>query len=48
MSTKTKHSPMHGYLYAKDNNDGHYHRPDKSNTIFATFSAPKVKKKGTQ
>jgi len=32
-------------LYSKDNNDGHYHHPDKNNTVFATFSAPKAKKK---
>ncbi len=33
------------YLYSKDNNDGYYHCPDKNNTVFTTFSAPKAKKK---
>ncbi len=36
--------PKHGRLYSKDNDDGHYHRPDKSNSLFATFSAPKAKR----
>jgi hypothetical protein len=35
-------------LYSEDNNDRHYHLPDKSDTIFATFSAPKAKKECTQ
>jgi hypothetical protein len=42
------YSPKHGYLYSEDNNDGHYHHPDKSNTVFATFSTLKAKKKRTQ
>jgi hypothetical protein len=35
-------------LYFKDNNDGHYHHPDKSKTVFATFFTTKAKKKRTQ
>ncbi len=39
----------HGYSYSSKGDDGkHIHRPDKSNTVFATFSAPKAKKKRTQ
>ncbi len=36
--------PKCGYLYSKDNNEGHCHPPDKDDTIFATFSAPLAKK----
>ncbi len=39
---------MRGYLYSGDDNDKHYHHPDKIATVFATFSAPKAKKKRTQ
>jgi hypothetical protein len=28
----------------QDNDGGHYHHPDKSNSLFATFSAPKAKR----
>jgi hypothetical protein len=47
-TTKQRYSPKHGYLYFEDNDDGHIHHPDKSDTVFATFSAPKKKKKRTQ
>jgi hypothetical protein len=47
-ATKHGYSLKHRYLYSKDDNDGHYHRPDKSDTVFATFSAQKAKKKRTQ
>jgi hypothetical protein len=30
---------------SKDNDDRHYHRPDKDDAVFATFSPPKAKKK---
>jgi hypothetical protein len=36
--------PKRGRLYSKDNDNGHYHRPDKSDSLFATFSAPKAKR----
>jgi hypothetical protein len=43
------YSSKHGYLYSsKSDNGGHIHRPDKSDTVFATFSASKAKKKCTQ
>ncbi len=45
---KPSAAPKHGYLYSEDNNDGHYNRPDKRDTVFATFSAPKAKKKRTK
>ncbi len=45
---KHGYSLKHGHSYSKDNNDGHYDPPDKSDTVFATFSAPKAKKKHTQ
>jgi hypothetical protein len=45
---KPSAAPMRGYLYSEDNNDGHYHCMDKNNSVFATFSAPKAKKKRTQ
>jgi hypothetical protein len=45
---KLSTAPMRGYLYSEDNDDGHYHHPDQRNTVFATFSAPKEKKKLTQ
>jgi hypothetical protein len=36
-------------LYSsKSDNGGCIHRPDKSKSVFATFSAPKAKKKRTQ
>ncbi len=35
-------------MYSEDNNGGHYHHLDKNNTISATFTAPKAKKKCTQ
>jgi hypothetical protein len=46
---KQGYSPKHGYLYSSESDDGgHIHRPDKSDTVFATFSAPNAKKKRTQ
>jgi hypothetical protein len=45
---KPSTAPKHRYSYSEDNDDGHYHRLDKSNTVFATFSALKAKKKCTQ
>ncbi len=37
--------PKHRYLYSSESDDdGRIHRPDKSNTIFATFSEPIAKK----
>jgi hypothetical protein len=37
--------PKRGYFYSSKSDDGRLiHRPDKSNTVFATFSAPTVKK----
>jgi hypothetical protein len=46
---KQGYSPKHGYLYSsKSDNGGRIHRPDKSNTVFVTFSAPKAKKKRIQ
>jgi hypothetical protein len=41
---KPSAAPKRGCLYSKDDDDGHYHRPDKSDGIFATFSAPKAKR----
>jgi hypothetical protein len=41
---KPSAAPKRGCLYSKDNDDGHYHHPDKSDSIFATFSAPKTKR----
>jgi hypothetical protein len=41
---KPSAAPLHGYLYSTDKDDGHCHRPDKNNSVFATFSAPKAKK----
>jgi hypothetical protein len=41
---KPSASPKRGCLYSEDNDDGHYHRPDKSDNVFATFSAPKTKR----
>jgi hypothetical protein len=39
----------HGYLYSSESDNGkHIHHPDKTDTVFATFSAPKAKKKRTQ
>ncbi len=31
-------SLKHEYLYSEDNNDGHYHRPKKSDTVFSIFA----------
>ncbi len=46
---KQGYSPKHGYLYSSDSDDGGcIHRPDKSDTVFATFSTLKAKKKRTQ
>ncbi len=37
--------PKHGYLYSSKSDDGgRIHCPDRSNTVFATFSAPTAKK----
>jgi hypothetical protein len=46
---KQGYSSKHGYSYSSESDDGgRIHCPDKSNTVFATFSAPKTKKKHTQ
>jgi hypothetical protein len=46
---KQGYSSKHGYSYSSESdNGGRIHRPDKSDTVFATFSAPKAKKKHTQ
>jgi hypothetical protein len=46
---KQGYSSKHGYSYSSKSDDGGcIHRPDKSDTVFATFSAPKAKKKHTQ
>ncbi len=46
---KQGYSPKHMYSYSSKSDDGgNIHCPDKSNTVFATFSAPKAKKKRTQ
>jgi hypothetical protein len=37
-------APKRRCLYSKDDYDGHYHRPDKNDSVFATFSAPKTKR----
>jgi hypothetical protein len=41
---KRSAAPKRGCLYSKDDDDGHYHRPNKNDTVFATFSAPKTKR----
>jgi hypothetical protein len=41
---KPSAAPKHGRSYSKDDDDGHYLRPDKSDSVFATFSAPKAKR----
>jgi hypothetical protein len=41
---KPSAAPKRGCLYSEDNDDGHYHRPDKSDSVFTTFSAPKTKR----
>ncbi len=43
-SCQTSAATKHGCSYTKDDDDGHYHRPDKSDSVFATFSAPKTKR----
>jgi hypothetical protein len=47
---KQGYSSKHGYSYSTESdNGGRIHCPDKSDTVFATFSAPnKAKKKRTQ
>jgi hypothetical protein len=46
---KQGYSPKYRYLYSSESdNGGRIHCQDKSNTVFATFSAPKAKKKRTQ
>jgi hypothetical protein len=46
---KQGYSSKHGYSYSSEsNNGGRIHHLDKSNTVFATFSTPKAKKKRTQ
>jgi hypothetical protein len=41
--------PQRRYSYSsKSDGGGRIHHPDKSNTVFATFSTPKAKKKRTQ
>jgi hypothetical protein len=46
---KQGYSSKHEYSYSsKSDAGGRIHCPDKSNTVFATFSAPKAKKKRTQ
>ncbi len=41
---KSSGSLKRKYLYSEDDNDRHYHCPDKSDTVFATFAAPTTKK----
>jgi hypothetical protein len=41
---KPSAAPKRRRLYSKDDDGGHYHHPDKSNSLFATFSAPKAKR----
>ncbi len=41
---KPSAAPKRGCLYSNDNYDAHYHCPDKSDSVFATFSAPKAKR----
>ncbi len=41
---KPSAAPKRGCLYSKDDDGGHYHHPDKSDSIFTTFSAPKAKR----
>jgi hypothetical protein len=37
--------PKRGHLYSSNSDDGgHIHHPNKSDTVFATFSAPAVKR----
>jgi hypothetical protein len=46
---KQEYSSKHGDSYSSESdNGGRIHRLDKSNTVFATFSALKAKKKRTQ
>jgi hypothetical protein len=45
---KPSAAPKRGYSYSKDKNNGYNHCPDKSDTVFATFSALKANKKCTQ
>ncbi len=45
---KPSAAPKRRYSYSKDNDDGHYYRPDKSNTVFATFSTPKAKNRNME
>jgi hypothetical protein len=44
IASKPSTLPKRKYLYSKDDNDKHYNRPDKSNTVLATFSTPTAKK----
>ncbi len=41
---KPSAAPKRGCSYYEDNDDRHYHRPDKSDSVFATLSAPKAKR----
>ncbi len=41
---KLSAAPKRRCSYSEDDDDGHYYGPDKSNSIFATFSAPKAKR----
>jgi hypothetical protein len=46
---KPRAAPKRQYLYSSERDDGRcIHHPDKRDTVFATFSAPKAKKKRTQ
>ncbi len=46
---KPSAAPKHGYLYSPKSDDSRcIHHLDKSDTVFATLSAPKAKKKRTQ
>jgi hypothetical protein len=42
---KASTHPKHGYFYSSKDNDGRrIHRPDKSDTVFTTFSTPTAKR----
>ena len=46
---KPSAAPKRQYSYSSESdNGGRIHCPDKSDIVFATFSAPKAKKKRTQ
>jgi hypothetical protein len=46
---KQEYSSKHGYSYSSESdNGGRIHYPEKIDTVFAIFSAPRAKKKHTQ